>query len=107
MCGRLRGPDGGVRRELRCDFRRGNRCEGKRVVFPANSASEFASENPADRFGIAEDDELAGVFDCGKPAPPQLAQKRLAADEAFDIAHFPANDRTLLNRFAGENGAKN
>ena len=42
----------------------------------------------------------AGVLDRGIPAPPQLAQKRLTTDNAFDIAHFPANDGPVLNRFA-------
>jgi hypothetical protein len=56
----------------------------------------------SDGFPVAEDDELSGILDYGKPSPFHLVQKRFATDKAFDIAHLSPDDATLASRLRRE-----
>ncbi len=51
--------------------------------------------NPAQGLSIAEDDELAGIFDNRKTSALHFVKERPAADKAFDIPHFSPDHATL------------
>ena len=59
---------------------------------PRRFLRQKSSDEAADRFLIAEDHELTGVFHDREPAPPHLGKEYIASDETIHVADFAADD---------------
>jgi hypothetical protein len=53
-------------------------------------------------FAVAEDNELAGIFDYAETAAPHLVQKFLAPDQSLDIADLASDGPAFSYAFGRE-----
>lgn len=60
------------------------------------------SGDAAERFVVADDQDLTAILDRAEAAAANLVAKAVHADISFDIASLAPNDLALLDRLAHE-----
>lgn len=69
---------------------------------PLRFLREKSLYDAADRFAIAEDDELAGIFHHRETASFHFRKEGVASDIAFDVADLAAKHAAFARRLRAE-----
>lgn len=69
---------------------------------PVRFLREKSLHDAADGFAVAEDDELAGIFDDGEAASLHFGKKGIASDIALYVADLAADDAALTRGLGAE-----